>query len=726
MANEIGIALEYHQRGNLAEATRIYQSVLSRQPNHVDALHLLGVAALQQGQPKKAVEFISRAVALNPGAASFHCNLGEAYRVLGQLERAVSSCRTALQLQPNYPEAANNLGLALTGQGRIDEAISYYQQALQLRPEFPMAHNNLGSVLRGQGDTEKAAAHFRKALELDPNVAEAHSNLGQLLLEKGDPKGALRHCQEALRLRPNFPEAHSNLGNVLRELGKLEEAKGCYREALRLNPTLGMIYNNMGQAFQEEGRLDEAIAWYQQGLERDPNSARIHTNLASTLEELERHDEAITRYELALRLDPGYAEAHSGLGFVLHDQANYSAAEARFREAIRIKPDLAAAHCNLGTVLEELSRFEEAEKSFREALRHDPRHTGAYNQLATMLRAKLPDEDLEGLRRLLADDSIANDKRGALHFGLAQVLDARKMHAEAGEHLVQANALSLAGRRRRGQGYDPAEHGRFVEALIATFTPAFFEQKRGLGTDSERPIFIVGLPRSGTTLTEQILASHTQVFGAGELRFGRDDFEALAPGNPAESAAFEALARLDREAAGRLASRHLERLQELNATAARVADKMPDNYLFIGLLAILFPRAKFVHCRRDLRDTAVSCWMTNFRHIRWASDLDHIATRFQEYARLSGHWKEVLPVPVLDVEYEETVADLEGVARRLVDWCGLEWEPGCLAFHEGKRPVRTASVSQVRQPIYNTSVARWKKYEATLGPLFARLEQACG
>jgi len=257
-----------------------------------------------------------------------------------------------------------------------------------------------------------------------------------------------------------------------------------------------------------------------------------------------------------------------------------------------------------------------------------------------------------------------------------------------------------------------------VGGMMATCTPAFFEQVRGFGLDSERPIFIVGLPRSGTTLTEQILASHSQVFGAGELRLARDDFEALAsPDNPAP----DALARLDQATARRLGERHLGRLEDLNADRPRVVDKMPDNYLYLGLLAVLFPKAKFIHCRRDLRDNAVSCWMTNFRSIRWASDPEHIVSRFHNYQRLMQHWREVLPVQMLDVDYEVTVADIEATARRLVQWCGLEWEPACLAFHQNRRPVRTASITQVRQPIYQQSVARWRNYQSALAPLFAAL-----
>jgi tetratricopeptide (TPR) repeat protein len=479
-----------------------------------------------------------------------------------------------------------------------------------------------------------------------------------------------------------------------------------------------MTYNNMGQALQEENSLDDALAWYQRALELDPSSARIHTNAASLLAEQQKYDDALAGYHRALELDPSYAEAHCGLGGVRHEQGHFEEAQAHYREALVHKPDLPAAHCVLGTVREELGDFKDAESCWRTALQYDSRLAGAYSALATLLRGKLPDEDLAGMRQLLADPDLHDGRRCALHFGLAQVLDARGAYQEAADSLREANALALAGAQKRGQGYDPALHARFVARMIAVCPPAFFERTRGIGVESERPIFIVGLPRSGTTLTEQVLASHSQVYGAGEQRLARDDFEALSP---QEDQALEALARLDLATARRIGGQHLEQLRQLNNDRPRVADKMPDNYLYLGLLAALFPQAKFIHCRRDLRDNAVSCWMTNFRSIRWANDPGHIAARFAEYRRLMDHWRRVLPVPVLEVDYEETVADLEGVARRLVSWCGLEWEPSCLRFHEGRRPVRTASVSQVRQPIYQRSVARWKHYEQALAPLFDRL-----
>jgi hypothetical protein len=234
---------------------------------------------------------------------------------------------------------------------------------------------------------------------------------------------------------------------------------------------------------------------------------------------------------------------------------------------------------------------------------------------------------------------------------------------------------------------------------------------------------IVGFPRSGTTLTEQILARHRRVFAAGELPLASRDFLSLSGGSDSSDDAFAALQRLTPEVVDSLARRHLEQLQTINATAERIVDKMPDNYFYLGLLATLFPRARFIHCRRDPRDTVLSCWMTHFRHIRWSNDFDHLTSRFHAYRRLMTHWRQVLPVPMLEIDYEETVADLEDVARRLVAWCGLEWQAECLNFHEARRPVRTASSTQVRQPLYAHSVGRWKHYRDALAPLFQGLDK---
>jgi tetratricopeptide (TPR) repeat protein len=728
---DLSTALRHHRQGELAQAVEIYERILRRAPEHPDALHLLGVAAHQQGDHARAIELIGRAVAISPSEVSYHCNLGEAYRLSGQLQLAAGCMRTARAIDPDSADAANGLGLVLAAQGQPAAAAAEYEAALALNPRFALAHVNLGNVFVQQGKTDEALAQFRRAVELAPNLAVARSNLGQLLLERRQVEEALRLCEEAVRLRPTMAEGHNNLGNVYRALGRLTEAKAAYTEALRLSPDTAMIANNLGQALQEEGRIDDAVKWYRTALRREPDSARFHTNLASALAEQDEYEEAVEHYRRAIELHPDYAEALQGLGFIRHERGEFDAAVEHYREALRLKPGLAEAHHSIGMIAEELGDFQEAEARFREALRLDPRNAACHSALAVLLRKRLPEEDLAAMRRLLAEPRLGDGRRCALHLGLAQVCDDRGEYAEAAEHLRIGKALDLAGRQRRGRVYNPAAHTAFVDQVISAFTPDYFARVRGWGLDTERPVFVFGLPRSGTTLVEQILASHSAVHGAGELRLVRGDFEVLAGPNPPrrgrkreiEAEVFAAIGQLTRDDVKKVAERHLEKLTELHATAQRVTDKIPDNYLFLGLLVTMFPRAKFVHCRRDLRDIAVSCWITHFRQINWASSPDHIAARFREYRRVMDHWDLVNPVPILTVDYENAVANLEEEARRLVDWCGLPWEPACLAFHETVRPVRTASVTQVRQPIYSKSVARWQRYTASLGPLFEQLAE---
>lgn len=725
MENELLRAIQLHQSGQLEQAGRLYQNILAKRPNDADALHLLGVVLHQVGRHEQAAQLIERALAIQPNAASYYSNLAEVYRTLGQIDRGIECCRMALRLQPEYPEAVNNLGLGLLAKGDNMGAMVQFKIAVQLKPDFAMAHNNLGNVTRIQGDFDSAIRHFREALKHDPQSAEAHSNLGQLLLERKQLDEALKHCQEAVRLRPQFPEGLSNLGNVLREIGRLEEAKNYYAEALRINPRLAMVHNNIAQALQEEGKLDDAIVWYQRALTLDANTARIHANFASALQEKELTDEAIARYETALKIDPQSVEAHNGLGFIYHEKGDYPGARRYFEDALKIRDDFAPALCNLGSLLEELNDMEGALSCFRKAIHYDPTHAGAHAQLATIQRGKIPDSDLAAVKRLLTEPDLTEGKRAVLQFGLAHVLDAKGEHAEAAELLRQANQVSVNLAEKRAMGYDPVAHVQFISDMIRVCSPEFFARLPASEAQnanlSQRPIFIVGLPRSGTTLIEQILASHSRVHGAGELRFARDDFEALPGLMNRTDAPMNCLEQLDRPTVEKLAQQHLDHLAKLNDSAERVVDKMPDNYMYLGLLSVIFPRAKFIHCRRDLRDVAVSCWMTNFRHIRWANNQEHLAERFREYCRLSEHWKQVLPVPVLDVHYEETVSDFEGVVRRILEWCELEWEQACLNFHETERPVRTASVTQVRQPIYTRSKGRWKNYEPALAELFAKL-----
>ncbi len=720
--DEFARAVELHQSGDLAAAARLYESVLDDDRAHADALHLLGMLRHQQGQNRLAAKLIGKAVGLRPDVAIFHASMGEIHRALGQLEEAVASGCQAIRLGLDDPAARNNLGLALHLLGRYPEAAGSFLNVLESRPDDAMAHTNLGAALRALGEQGRALEHMRRAVELDPQFASARNNLGQFLLESGRPDEALPHCQAAVALQPEMAEAHNNLGNVYRALGHFAEARWCYGEAIRKNPEMSQACVSLALTLQLEGRWDDALPWLRRALEVQPNSLDYLALLAEAEVDREHFAEAIDCYQKILAHDPGDATAHNALGWLLQEEGELDLSAEHLRTALRLQPELVVANVTLGSLHEKTGDFAAAEACFRKALGDGAARSHALARLAMLLRGKLPDDDCEAIEQRLADSNATDPARLNLFFGLANVWDARRRYTEAADCARQANALALAQFQRRNMVHDPAEHERFVSGLIEAFEPALFQRLANAGLETRRPVFIVGLPRSGTTLIEQILASHSQFHGAGELPVARHDFQAIPSLLDRELSPVSCISELTREVVRQLALRHNDKLQSLDGgAAARIGDKMPDNYVHLGLLTTLFPNAVFIHCRRDLRDVAVSCWMTGFRSVRWTNDIHHIATRFQQYDRLMKHWQAVLPTPIHHVDYEETVDELEGVARRLLEACGLEWEPACLEFHRNNRPVQTASFSQVRQPVYRGSVGRWKNYETELADLFAAL-----
>jgi tetratricopeptide (TPR) repeat protein len=640
------------------------------------------------------------------------------YHQSGQLEVAAKLYEEILDMDPESAEARHLLGVLALQAGNYDLAAKHIERAIRTNNGVAAFHCNLGIAYRSLRKLDRAIACFRQAIKLAPRQADAYNNLAGVLQEQGKVQEAIVAWRRAVALMPNYVDAWLNRAIALRQAGNLEECITCLGEVHRLRPDRADYCNNLASALHQLGKRSEAIALYRRAIELDPTFAPAQNNLGNVLQEQGQFAEACQCYRRAAELKPDFAEAYLGLASTQNERGNSAEAIRHYLTAIRINPALAAAHCNLGIVLEEQGDLAGAEKCFRSAITGDFHYAAAHSELASLLRAKLPAADMEAQQCLLANPTLPQAHQAALHFGLAQVFDARGAFAEAARHSRAANSSRLIQWKKEGQEYDPAGHSQFVDEILAEFTPEFFARVHEFGVPSDRPVFLVGLPRSGTTLLEQILASHSQVFAAGELTLARDAFASTRQNMPKPRGQWSAWSR---EGIQGMAFRHLQELQRRNLTALRVVDKMPDNYLYLGLLAALFPRARFIHCRRDLRDVAVSCWMANFRAVRWASDPGHIVARFQDYQRLMDHWRNVLPAPILDVSYEETVADLETVARRLIAWCGLPWEPTCLEYYRTKRPVRTASAIQVRRPIFNTSVGRWKHYEQSLAMLLEKL-----
>jgi tetratricopeptide (TPR) repeat protein len=509
---------------------------------------------------------------------------------------------------------------------------------------------------------------------------------------------------------------------VLRDLRRFDEATTAYREALRLDPKLVKAHAFLGLCLRRQGQLGEAEEHSKRAIELDPADSTFPEFLGDLYLERQEYTAAIALYERALALGASDRPVlHLSLGWAFQEVGRIEDAGDHYKNALRLQPRSPIVQNYLGGYHEQRGEIVEAESAYRRAIEFQPSFALPYARLGMLLGGKLPDADRAELEQRLANPTLGAEARGRLGFALAHVLDAQRDYKRAALCLEEANKLTIETRRGRND-FVAADHQRFVDNILRVFDSDFLARTAGIGHVTRRPVFIFGLPRSGTSLIEQVLASHSRVHGAGELMFGRESFEAIPRVMKRDQHPMECVASLDATAILLLAQEHLDKMQALaGEKTERVIDKMPDNYMYLGLLATLFPRAIFIHCRRDLRDVALSCWMTDFHRMTWPSDQANISARFHQYRRLVDHWKKALPVPIHEFAYEETVHDLEGTARKLVAACGLEWEPACLDFHRTPRPVRTASLIQVRKPVYTTSVGRWRNYQTELAELFASL-----
>lgn len=717
-------AMGFHRAGRLDEAEQAYRQVAETAPEAVDAIHLLGVIALQRGNPQGAVGMIQRAIGMRGNVPAMHSNLGEAFRTLGRLADAIACFERALQLDPTYHACRSNMALALATLGRHSEAEAALREVIAAEPRNALAWNNLANVLRGMGKADDALAAGHRAVQIEPANPEFLSNLGQLLLEDGDFEDALVRLQNAVKLAPTLAAARNNYGNVLRELGRLSEADNQYQEALRLRPELAITHNNLGQLCQQRQQYEPALQWYQKSLQMDPRSPKTLCNFASALAELDRQDDASQCYRAAIAIDPNFAEAHAGLASILRHRGESTRTVIEMLEkAIALNPKLSAPRLMLAGTLGEEGQFEKAEPQIRRALELDPFAAGGYEVLANHRRQAITEADLKQMTELLnAGPRLREAARLSLCYALGVVHDGNKNYAEAARHLDTANELQAKQQDARSRDYSPAEHTQWLSDLIAAFTPSHFERVKDWGNPSKTPVFVLGLPRSGTTLAEQILASHSKVFGADELKFARESYESLPAAVGEDCTPAQAVAKLEAISLGKVAAEHLRKLEAKAPGRPHIIDKMPENYAHIGLILSLFPNARIIHMQRDLRDVATSCWNVHFAQIRWACRKEHIEKHFENYLRVMRHWRQVLPGRLFEIKYEDLVQDLEGGVKRLLEWVGLEFEPQCLEFWKTERNVRTASLAQVRQPLYSASVGRWRNYASQWGDWYARLD----
>ena len=687
-AQAIAQAVGLMNAGKLEAAEKLCRQIVEARPGFADAWNVLGVILHRRGDGKEAVKAIRRAIRLNGAEANYYANVGEMLRQQGETDAAITALRRATRLDPESAQAFNNLGVAYFDKGKYEDAVRCYRRAIEIDPAYPEPHNNLGNALTALGRTGEAREAYEKALELRPDYAEALHNMATLLGGAGDTEEAEKALRRSIELQPDKIENYRQLANLLLVGNRVQEAIEVLAEALKRDEKNVETLIALARAHLKQGTNAVAARLAREAMELDEENPEIWHVYGQCCHELDRFDEAVEYFEKALEKRPDFIECRHSLAITLKSLGDFDRAEAELRGLIEKQPGLIAAYSGLTDMI----KFTEDHPYFQR------------------------------LREMVEQMGEADDERAMfLHYAIAKAYDDIGDYERAFDHYSRGAAM-----KRRRLDYDEEKSEAFFESIKKTYDAKFFTEKQVRGHPSTLPIFIVGMPRSGSTLTEQVLSSHPEVYGAGEIKVLSQSIHRLRHLHP-DLPPFPELGRAMDEAHYRqLGSFYLGVTALLDEEAAHITDKLLTNYYFLGLIHKAFPNARIIHTMRNPVDCCLSCYTKLFKDdMPYTYDLRELGRYYRRYQALMEHWRQVLPEGVmLEVQYEEMVADFENKAKEIVAFCGLEWDEQCLRFYESRRPVKTASVAQVRKPIYKDSVERWRRYEKQLQPLLEELGMA--
>lgn len=673
------------QGGRWLEAKALCGQICQAAQDDAEAWFLMAGIHAQMGELDGVIAACRKVVALQPENVAAYYNLGVALQSQGQHADATAAYTALLSRNPGHALALANLGLAQRALDKTEEAIASCRRAIELKPDLVEAQNTLGLLLKDAGKFDEAAASFQQALKFRPGYAEAHFNLGLCHEAQGKLDEAVNCYLRSVGCKSNYAEAYARLGNVLVSLGKPEEAIAHYRQALAVKPDWFEIWNSLGNALLDESNFRsnfvEAEKCFRQALDLQPDSPEVYLNLGAMFQDAHKYEEALGCFQQAMALRPDYPDALAGMAMLMEFKGEFEAGYALLRPLIESGAD----NAKVALAYAALSR-----------------HVDQRADAAAMLE-----------RCLMLPD--AGRQRINAYFTLGKLYDELKEFDKAFESYHQANSLDV-------KAFDARQNEREFNELMQVFSAANMARRPRASNRSKLPVFIVGMPRSGTSLVEQILASHPDVYGAGELDDVHRITTELSVMAKTPLPYPQCMDALSRKTLDLAAQHHLDHLADFSRDATRVTDKMPHNFRGLGLIDALFPGARVIHCKRDPVDTCLSIFFLRFNASHsYARDLADLGAYYQQYLKLMAHWKSALRIPMLEVQYEDLVENQEKISREMVDFCGLEWHDQCLSFHETKRITKTFSYDQVRRPIYKKSVARWKNYEQFLGPLLNEL-----
>jgi tetratricopeptide (TPR) repeat protein len=684
----VALAIRLANEGRVGDAERLSSQLIAQFPEDLNTVAMRAFVLHRTGRLDDAIGLLEATVAANDNLPVFHSNLCEMYR------------------QRKQPQAARPHG----------------ERAVALAPNYADAHNNLGIVLFELKDYERAEACYRKAIELKPAFAEPHNNLGNLLRVREDVAGSLALYEEAVRLRPTYVEALTNAGRAHLSQRHFDEAERLFRQATAAKPDHVEALTGIAAAAHGKGNEAYAMTLVSRLTSMYPTSLEPYLMMAQLLLEDHKLNGALAAVKQALDLDGRSAKALAMMGRVKREMGQTEESVDWFAKAAEADPDSAEFPNQMGVSYLELGELEKARQRFEEAIAMAPESLRIYTNLAAAKKFSRDDETFgKFLKAAEKVDTLPDHERVGVHYALGKAYD------DAGEPARAMDAFIEGARLKHAElNYQKAPHLFMFDRIREVFSREAIEARRAeiTGSSTEAPIFIVGMPRSGSTLTEQILSSHSQVFGAGEVRTLYESIHRTVSRDFGDAIRFPEVFRfMGQSHADEIVTRYLADVPNWHGGTPRVTDKMLSNYFYVGFIHLIMPRATIIHIRRNPIDTCVSCFTRLFREdLPYSYDFDDLADYYLKYAELMAHWRSVLPEGAFhELRYEDLVNDTEATARRLLDRAGLPWEEQCLAFHENRRAIKTASVTQVREPIYTRSVDRWRKYGAAVQPLVDRL-----
>ena len=562
----------------------------------------------------------------------------------------------------------------LYNQGQLQQALSESSQLLERFPNSVVLYNIAGACNAGLMQFDAAINNYKQALKIKPDYAHAYNNMGNTLSEKGDLEAAIENYKQALKIKPDYVQAYNNIGIALKDKGDLEAAIESYKQALKIKPNYAQAYNNMGIALKGKGDLSAAISSYKQALKIKPDYAQAFNNMGNALSEKGDLEVAIQSYKQALKIKPDYAEAYSNMGSALKDKGDLEAAIESYKQALKIKPDYAEVYRNLSNI----HRYKEHDEYFLK------------------------------MQSLCQSSSVSDEQRCHLNFALSKASEDLNEVGQSFNYLKIGNEL-----RKKILSYDIKKDIELFSQLKKSY-PSIALQSVVESSDL-KPIFILGMPRSGTTLVEQIVSSHSEVTGAGELSY------VSKFGGPTARGAIKPNAKMILD----FRQRYIEALKKRSDVRSIVTDKMPQNFLYVGLIFSAFPDAKVIHVNRD---PAATCW-SNYKHyfidkgLGYCYDLDDTVTYFGLYTDLMQFWLGHYGDRIYNINYDNLTMNQDDETRKLIEYLELEWENDCLSPQHNKRSVRTVSQQQVRQKVYQGSSQQWHKFEPYLNGAFDQLTE---